>query len=100
MCGNIAGRERIRPIRWVGLYWRSVQKELFASCSIADQENKHSPVCGKSFILGHRARMVRAECGVVGLDPPPFRLTTTSPLTNTVSTIGRLTFAAGILTGR
>jgi hypothetical protein len=45
-------------------------------------------------------RMVRAECGVVGPDPPPFRLTTTFPLTNAVSTIGRLTFAAGIPTGR
>jgi hypothetical protein len=68
--------------------------EVFASRSIADQENKHSPVRGKSFTLGH-ARMVRAECGVVGPDPPPFRLTTTPPLTNAVSTIGRLTFAAG-----
>jgi hypothetical protein len=74
--------------------------EVFASRSIADQEKKHSPVRGKCFILG-QDRMVRAECGVVGPDPPPFRLTTTtSPLTKTVSMIGRLTFAAGILTGR
>jgi hypothetical protein len=78
---------------------RPIQKEVFAPHSIADQENKHSPVRGKCFILG-QDRMVRAECGVVGPDPPPFRLTTTSPPTNTVTTIGRLTFAAGILTGR